>query len=313
MSRFTAAFAVLCLMGPPVSAHAQSPAPISASAPTVVRDDGLAAEYYPADPAKAARGAVVVLGGSEGGLGGARAVARRLAADGLDALAVSYFGEPGQPPKLDLVPIEPVGRAIAWLKAGPNAGEPVAVVGVSKGAELALLVASRDNRIKAVVAAVPTHVLWQGIDQTGGPTGASWTAEGRSLPYVPYNMSNGFQGVYRLYADSLPTASPEAEIAVERIAGPILLVSSDDDGLWPSADMAERIVARLKARGFRHGVTHLNYVGAGHAVFGPPLGAMAPQQAARLVSLGGTAEGVSAARADVWPKTVAFLKQVLAD
>lgn len=226
--------ALLLTCGGAASAVAQTPA--TAAVATVqpteeVRRADLVADYFAADPATASRGAVIVLGGSEGGLGGSGRMARRLAADGFDAVAVSYFGEPGQTEALDLIPIEPVDRAVAWLNARPGTPEPVAIVGVSKGGELALLVASRNPAIAAVVAAVPSNVVWAGIDRTGGAVGSSWTAGGQPLPHVPYDFSKGFTGIFNLYRDSLPPASPEAEIPVERIAGPILLVSGEADTL----------------------------------------------------------------------------------
>lgn len=302
---FAALMAALTLAGSPMAQDASS-----ASAPTAataaMREAGFVAEYYAAVGTSA--GSVVVLGGSEGGLGG-RAVARRLAAEGFDVLTVAYFGEPELPAKLDRVPIEPVTRAVDWLQA--RSADPVAIVGVSKGAELALIVASRDPRIRAVVAAVPTSVVWQGIDMAGGPTGGSWTAEGQVLPYVEYDLSRGFNGIYRLYADSLPGAAEEDRIPVERINGPLMLVSSAQDRLWPSQPMSEEIEARLRAHGFVHAVSHLTYPEAGHGVFGRPLTRAATPQMLEFV--GGTPEGLAAAREDVWPKAVAFLKTALAD
>lgn len=313
---FAAIAAVLATVSP-ATAQTQ-PAPSGATAPAAappteaLRTADLVADYFAADPATASRGAVIVLGGSEGGLGGSSRMARRLAAEGFDAIAVSYFGEPGQAEKLNLIPIEPIDRALAWLNARPGAPEPVAVVGVSKGGELALLVASRNPGIAAVVAAVPSNVVWAGIDQTGGPVGSSWTADGRPLAYVPYDLSHGFTGIFNLYRDSLPLASPEAEIPVERIAGSILLVSGQADSLWPSTEMANRVQARLSARGFTHPVEHLAYADAGHAVFGAPIQADAPGLQ-NAIYVGGTVEGLVAARADVWPRTIAFLKTALAD
>lgn len=317
MPRLSVALLAACaiLAGP---AAAQSPAApsVAAAAPTPpttqIREPGLVADYFAADPAAASSGAVIVLGGSEGGLGGSRGLARRFAAAGFDAIAVSYFGEAGQPTRLDLVPIEPVGRAREWLEARPGHHGRIAVVGVSKGGELALLIASRDPGIRAVVAGVPSSVVWQGIDQTGAPTGSSWTADGRPLPYVPYDFSQGFRGVYSLYADSLPQAAPEAEIPVESIAGPVMMVSGGADALWPSAEMAGKVEARLKARGFPHPVVSLVYPDAGHAVFGPPVARDAPGLE-RALALGGTLDGLVAARADGWPRVVAFLREALSD
>ncbi len=313
---FAAAAGLLSVAGAPVLA--QTPASPTAAAPTStpptseIRRPDLIADYFAADPAHASAGAVIVLGGSEGGFVGSRGLARRLAAAGFDAIAVSYFGEAGQNPKLDMIPIEPVARAREWLEARPGHHGRVAVIGVSKGAELALLTASRDPRIRAVVVGVPSDVVWQGIDQTGGATGSSWTAEAQPLPYVHYDMSHGFRGLLALYQDSLAAASvdPAARIPVERINGPVLMISGDADTMWPSWEMANRIEARLKEANFSHPVTNLVYPGAGHAVFGGPVRADAPGLQNAL-SVGGTIEGLVAARADGWPRVLAFLHTAL--
>jgi dienelactone hydrolase len=312
-----AAVLTIGLLGPTTPAPAQTPLPaptsVPASAPPTLelREADLVADYFAADPATASPGAIIVLGGSEGGLGGSRNLARRLAAAGFDAIAVSYFGEAGQSSRLDQIPIEPVARAREWLEARPGPGEAIAVLGVSKGGELALLTASRDPAIKAVVAAVPSHVVWQGIDMQGGMTGSSWTAGGIPLPYVPYDLSNGFTSIHALYAGSLGSVPAGSEILVEQIAGPILLVSGQADTLWPSTEMANRVEQRLQAYGFPHGVTHLAYPDAGHAVFGAPVRADTPGLE-RVLSVGGTIDGLVAARADGWPRVLAFLKDALA-
>lgn len=304
----------LALTGAQTPAVAPAPAaqtaPAAAPATEVIREDGLVAEFFEARGEAISPGAVIVLGGSEGGLRGSRNLARRLASEGFASIAVSYFGEEGQPTKLDQIPIESVGRAIDWLQAHDVPG-PVAVVGVSKGAELALLTASREPRIRAVVAAVPSHVIWQGIDMAGGQTGSSWSAGGAPLPYAPYDLSNGFTGIFNLYRDSLPGAPVDSEIPVEAITGPVMLVSGEADGLWPSTEMARRIEQRLQDKGFGHAVVHLSYPDAGHAVFGAPVAADAPGLQGAL-SLGGTIDGLVAARADGWPRVLAFLREALA-
>jgi dienelactone hydrolase len=316
MARMTMIAALLfSFVGVAPPGAAQTPPAAAAPAPSPptmeIRQPGLVADYFAADPATDTPGAIIVLGGSEGGLSGSRNLARRLAAAGFDALAVSYFGEPGQSARLDRVPIEPVARAREWLEARPEAGEAIALIGVSKGGELALLAASRDPSIRAVVAAVPSNVIWQGIDMAGGNTGGSWTAAGVELPYTPYDFSQGFTGVFRLYEVSLASAPSEAEIPVERIAGPVLLVSGQADSLWPSTEMANRVERRLRANGFRHVVTHLAWPDAGHAVFGAPVRPDTPGLD-RALALGGTIDGLVAARADGWPRVLAFLTDALA-
>ncbi|MGH3705125.1 MAG: acyl-CoA thioesterase/BAAT N-terminal domain-containing protein, partial [Agromyces sp.] len=86
-----------------------------------VTDGGLVAAY--ASPAASAtagagpRAAVLVFSGSEGGIQFARLLARQLAAAGYPALAVSYFGSPGQPAELDEVALETFVSGAEWLAA----------------------------------------------------------------------------------------------------------------------------------------------------------------------------------------------------
>ena len=300
------------------TAVAQTPLPVQASAAArpateIIREDGLVAEYFAAAPtgaAQASTGAVIVLGGSEGGLGGSRGLARHLADEGFGAIAVSYFGEAGQLPKLDQIPIEPVGRALAWLQARPEIHGPIAVMGISKGAELALLTASREPEIKAVVVGVPSSVVWAGIDMAGGPVGSSWTANGQPLTYTHYDLSKGFTGVFNLYNDSLTAAPAEARIPVETIQGPVMMVSGQADSLWPSSRMANEVEERLKEHHFAYPVVNIAYPDVGHAAFGIPVAPDAPGLE-RATYLGGTLPGLVAARADGWPRILAFLRTAL--
>jgi hypothetical protein len=66
--------------------------------------------------------------------------------------------------------------------------------------------------------------------------------------------------------------------------------------------MADEIAARRVAHR-KPPPTILRYPNAGHGVFGPP----PPTAIAALAQFGGTPEGNLAARADSWPKVLAFL------
>jgi hypothetical protein len=57
-------------------------------------------------------------------------------------------------------------------------------------------------------------------------------------------------------------------------------------------------------------VSVLSYDDAGHAVFGIPV-SKTDAHYKQLASLGGSADGNNAARADSWPKVVAFLADAL--
>lgn len=297
---------VLCLATRQAYAQPSAPEPVTTLGP------GMVGAYYP--PPAGHTDVVLVLGGSEGGLQGSQPLARRIAEHGVGALALAYFGAPGLPEALENVPLESFEAGVDWVRRQPGmAGRRLAVLGVSKGGEAALLLASRDPRLCAVVAAVPSSVVWAGIDMAHPMipvTASSWTEHGRSLTFVPY-AGGPFRGVRDLYERSLAKAAPEAAIPVEKIRGPVLLVSGKADQLWPSTPMADAVMARLEARHFPHAHTHLAYDNAGHAAFGPPLPADSPN-IARLASLGGTPQGNQAARVDNWPKALAFLDRAFA-
>ena len=290
------------------AAHAQRPAP----EPVTTLGPGMVGAYYP--PPTGRGDVVLVLGGSEGGLQGSQPLASRIAEHGVGALALAYFGAPGLPQTLEKVPLESLQAGIDWVRKQPGmTGRRLVVLGVSKGGEAALLLAANDPRLCAVVAGVPSSVVWAGIDMAHPATPvtvSSWTMRGKPLAFVPY-ADGPFRGVRDLYERSLVAAAPETAIPVEKIRGPVLLISGKADQLWPSTPMSEAVMARLEAKHFAYAHKHLAYDNAGHAAFGPPLPADSPTMA-RLASLGGTAQGNQAARLDDWPKALAFLDEAFA-
>jgi len=276
-----------------------------------INQPGLIGNFYPGE-GSAKRAAVLVLGGSEGGLGGAsEAEAQLLAKQGFATLAIGYYRLPGQPEKLEDVPLETITRALDWLKTQPTVDPArIAIMGTSKGAEAALLVASRRADVAAVVAAVPSHVVWQGFDWSFMPvTSSSWSEGGKPVPFLPITPGEFSSNVYTPALAKLPQ-HPEAVIPVERIAGPVLLLCGEEDSLWPSCPMARAAKARRDGSGAGLQTTLLAYRDAGHFAVGPPLpeGKEVPFM---LTVFGGTEQGNLAARKDGWPRTIAFLKQAL--
>jgi dienelactone hydrolase len=138
--------------------------------------------------------------------------------------------------------------------------------------------------------------------------------EGRPLAFVPKTVSPETAARIAartpivsldLFRPGLTTAPEAAEIPVEKTGGPILLVSSRADQLWPSTEMGERVLQRVKSKGSAVRAQHLLYDEASHAL---PDAWLPPAYGG---SLGGTAAGTMSAYRDYWPRVVAFLRDAL--
>ncbi len=255
--------AVLAASAPHVTAQDE------ASAQLDVSGVGLVAHVVrPAAPGRYP--AVLLVGGSGGGIDWQSQMARLLADRGVAAMALAYFRMPGLAEELERIPLEYIDQGLTLLRAQPYVDSTrVGIGGVSKGGELALLVASLRPEIRAVATFVPSGVVFQSITPTFGRS-SSWSYRGQELPFVPYGeaprgspiVEYYRQGLAQISADSLEAAT----IKVDRINGPILLLSGRDDTLWPSTTLSDMVVDRLTAKGFPHAVEHIAYDDAGHLI-----------------------------------------------
>jgi len=224
---------------------------------------------------------IVGFGGAEGGnlfaSDFAKPAVEGYVAKGYAFLAIGYFGAPGAPKELDRIALEGVHKAIEDAARSPKVNSKcIAVMGGSKGGELALLLASYYPDIKAVVGLVPGYAVFMAHTSTGDT--ASFSMNGESLPFVPVPESavpffSPPNRNLRLAWEEMikdKAAVERAAIAVERINGPILLVSAKHDELWPSMEMSEAIGQRLEKNKFPFKFEHVVIDGSHNDVYAHP-------------------------------------------
>ena len=133
---------------------------------------------------------IVGLGGSEGGNAWTtdywKKTRDQFIEKGYAFLAIGYFGAKGRPDKLEKIAIEDVHYAIEVAKNNKKINkENIAIIGGSRGADLALLLGSYYDDIKGVVAIVASNVTFPG--NTNHFTTSTWMYQNKELPFVPVN------------------------------------------------------------------------------------------------------------------------------
>ena len=228
---------------------------------------GFSANWYEAK--NKSNKTIIIFGGSEGGSSFGDKWSSTFNEKGYNVLAMAYFGEGDLPKQLELIPLEYLNLAIKWLDS-INKGSKYnyGLIGISKGAELSLIQASRLDRFKFVIALAPSSVVWQGINKQNYLSNkSSWTLNGQPLPYVTYCYKKGFQNIFLFYDCALDSFDKIAEIQVTNIKAPLLLISGGQDKLWPSERMSKMITNTLKKNSHPYEFIHLNYPKAGHWLY----------------------------------------------
>jgi len=232
----------------------------------------VSAKFFAGPEASQPKPLIVAFGGAEGrNLWASKrweAERQKFLDEGYAFLAIGYFGLPDTPEKLDRIALEGVYAAIADTAKRPDVdGRCIAVMGGSKGAELALLLASRYPDIDAVAAIVPGNAVFVAL--TDAMTTSSFSHNGQALPFVPLPwratiplITGDKRKVFDLMmADT--AAVERALIPVEKINGPVFFLSATRDELWDSEGMSASMMARLKAKNFSHPTAHVAIEG-GH-------------------------------------------------
>jgi hypothetical protein len=268
---------------------------------------------------------ILWLGGSGSSLAVNALVCAPLASHGFNVLGVPFFGEKGLPDQLSRVPLEQIEKALAWLQTNPlTAGKEIQVLGMSKGAEAALLLASFYPVIQRLVVWAPHAYCFQGI---AFKNESSWTYQGQDLPYIHMknrwiladmlgcmikNKPFAFTNIYR---KGLANANnkEEARIKIENAQADLLMMTSTECGMWNTYDGSVEIMETLRKCHYPHRYDLIVYENAGEPYLVPyviPVGLTSSKMMPRLVlSIGGTLEGNHHARTDAWEKTIAYLGQ----
>jgi dienelactone hydrolase len=278
------------------------------------------------------RPVVILLGGSEGGSAVKNRGAPPLASRGFAVLTLPYYSPPSWPaqkaehPELPAafadIAIERLNEAREWLKKRDDIDATrIALHGTSKGAEFVLLAGVHLQWPTAIVAVVPTDVVWEGWGPNIEPgKRSSFSFNGKPFPFVPYeDFGQEFLGFQtnepvriRRPQDkgraSHPQAAAAARIPVEKIKAPVMVIAGQEDQIWNSAMMAHNIAERRAEA--KLDTVSLIYTDAGHWIGGSGYGPTTQFDAEPMKS-GGTPEGNAFAQADAWPKTIAFLKRTL--
>lgn len=271
--------------------------------------------------------AVIALGGSSGrcptGI-----QTKLLTSRGYTVLALALFGTGDLPDELIGVPLEYYEKAVSWLKSRNNIkNKPIGAMGGSKGGELALLLGSHIEDVQTVIAYSPSGVVFQGIPESFfSEFTSSWSynnepidfVEFSFLPVITLDLKRIFlrkpisweKAYTKAFNNNDNETIKKATIPVEKIGGPVLLVSGGEDKMWDANKLSTIAVERLKNNNYSHSYKHLNFEKAGHGLTAP----FTPVTGRDIVNnwkLGGKLQGFSKGDQKSWKYVLKFLERGL--
>ena len=233
-------------------------------------------KYWIGDDSTTAKKTVLItLAGFEGGHLPEKSL-KSLANEGYDILSLAYAAPPPVLPNtFEEIPIEYLAKAVAWIRAqNKYKFHKVVIIGVSKGAELALLYGSFYQNIDGIIAYSPSCILLPAIasTQTSTANKSPWSYQYKSLPFAPIKKvdANTKSVVYKNYITpwlSNTKILKKAMIQVERIDCPMLLLIGQNDQMWDAVKMSQLIQYKMEASFKPHRVKKQVFENAGHRFF----------------------------------------------
>ena len=241
---------------------------------------------------------IVVYGGSGGGFTWSKQVASLLASRGCAAMAVAYFdwnGAFGLPDQFIELTLDGFEKVWSYLADQTSLNlDNLTLIGFSKGAEKALLLATLYAQIKRVIAYVPTSLVGAGFSRQESVEQSCWSYRGETLPFALFPNGRFDESSWQDHA-----MIEAATIPVEKITAPMLLISATEDRVWPSTRMAQDIMTRMDEHGCDQHRQHLLLDGAGHSLSVPGL---------PTIVYGGVDAAINAqAERQAWNAVLAFL------
>ena len=187
-----------------------------------------------------------------------------------------------------------------------------------------MLLGATISEIAAVVAYAPSAYVYQGL---GEKITSSWSYHDQPLSFVAYEPAPVFEAYEkRQLAEGVPIACrtlylealqhtkelAQATIPVERIQGPVLLISGEDDQMWPATLFAEQIEQRLRKQYHPYWHEHISYAHAGHTIGVPNITTTVTQLrhpfSGSINDYGGTPQGNARASTHSWQTLLTFLE-----
>lgn len=221
------------------------------------------------------KGLVICFGGSDGSPNFDNA--KRLAEEGYETFALFMYGMRNQEQTLKRIPLEQFEGVINYINKNVKDNKPISILAASKGSEYALNLASKYHEIDNLVLIAPSSYNFAGLDFKD--YGSSWTYKGKELSYIDIKKSSlksflkniivpaiikspiSYKETYNSAIEK-DSSSQEKLIPVKDVKANILMIVGEDDLMWDSLAMANKIKEENpKAKIY-------SYKGAGHIFAG---------------------------------------------
>ncbi len=209
-------------------------------------------------PVEGSKKAIIVVCGLGSGLVLSEKMAQQYQRMGYSALALGLYKTKYTPANYVNIPLEYMEMALLWLK--DEGIEKVFVDGLSKASEYVLYAASKFDTISGVIVRSPNYYVSEGMMGTQLSGGSSIQVNGHPVNYSSFVqrdikaldfIASGVDLNVLSYFDKV-AIKDNSIIQIEKINGPILMIYSLSDTVFPAQDNVQKMIERLKTHDFSH-------------------------------------------------------------